>query len=455
MSIPGLEVFTNNSSLFTENSDDLERSYRTYEINSAKAATSILEGASPLTTEGNKPYPSNLQFVHLPVTIEARNTVYGEMLEALANEGTPKNYTLTDKSIQRFTSRGDNDTLEYSPGVKTLDCSGGELEDLALISNTLGRNNAVKYLNLSKNYISSLESLREPAFAGLEKLDASMNILGVLPSLDHLTNLEECNLSYNQSLCSLSIGESGLIDLGKFKLPQSLKKLNLAYTGLSADHTGNFASILNTIDGLAHIKELNLLGNDFSKISESIRIKDCEERDGIVIQDIYNLDKGFKLPDGLEVLNLGHTKIKSKDFKNLYNLKHLKELNLSYADISSVDHLQELINNLPKLQRLKIHLYPSNLDVQSSEEKGRPLYSPFILENREAIDRYLQEGVDLPEEIFSDLNDKKKIIKQLGLLRDLIKFSSKNKGKVEFKIKEELDRFDYHRVVKANGYIKE
>lgn len=293
--------------------------------------------------------------------------------------------------------------------AKYVNLSKGALIDGTYWLSERESSNTIETLDISRNQLMGV-CTKEGGLKNLKKLNASINTIVYAPQLDKLESLEECDLSYNKGLFGGAYN---------FSLPQSLQKLNLAYTEYSLGRSGGkLSSAVGAMNDIPNLQELDFSGNrlsfgatldnldlpfqiPFKNLSQEVKEKLVQEEQFKFIAGDKSIDKHnestcitikqdaspekldkigstlieefkssvlerypkeFGFPSSLKVLYLADTNIDSKDFKYLHNLQNLEVLDLSYTNITNVDDLRELLEQLPKLKKLKLHLNFSNIN---------------------------------------------------------------------------------------------
>lgn len=237
-------------------------------------------------------------------------------------------------------------------------------------------NGGVVELNLSGNSLDGNFPNAILSLTNLQKLDLSANkISGNVPSLNSLFSLNYLNLSENSlsgdassiiqsnGLQSLLLGENNF-SLSSTNFLSSLSNLeNLDFSGF------NLNTVPSEINGLSHLKNLNLSNNAISNFSALNGMNSLQEIN-ISSNNLSSLPSEITSLTSLKALNISNNNIAL--FTNLQNLQNLEWLSLennSIANIpSEISNLQNLIHlnlgrnkisagfssviNLPNLEQL-------------------------------------------------------------------------------------------------------
>lgn len=213
--------------------------------------------------------------IHDPILADA-------VLEKIDDSWKDGDWQDTLIAIEEISLPYDSDTMDHRiedlegiqilKGLKKLDLSGHDLEDLAPLSDP-GLRNSLEEIDLSGNSIQEAAPLN--FISSLKKLDLSNNKIEDLGGISKLTGLTELNLSGNDiedlgglgnltSITSLNISDNDIEDLG------TLENLT-AITSL--DISNNKIEDLRPLSGLTSLTTLNVTGNlirDFSALPESV-----------------------------------------------------------------------------------------------------------------------------------------------------------------------------------------
>jgi len=237
-------------------------------------------------------------------------------------------------------------------------------------------NGGVVELNLSGNSLDGNFPNAILSLTNLQKLDLSANkISGNVPSLNSLFSLNYLNLSENSlsgdassiiqsnGLQSLLLGKNNF-SLSSTNFLSSLSNLeNLDFSGF------NLNTVPSEINGLSHLKNLNLSNNAISNFSALNGMNSLQEIN-ISSNNLSSLPSEITSLTSLKALNISNNNIAL--FTNLQNLQNLEWLSLennSIANIpSEISNLQNLIQlnlgrnkisagfssviNLPNLEQL-------------------------------------------------------------------------------------------------------
>lgn len=168
----------------------------------------------------------------------------------------------------------DLEGIQILKGLKKLDLSGHDLEDLAPLSDSVLRN-SLEEIDLSGNSIQEAAPLN--FISSLKKLDLSNNKIEDLGGISKLTGLTELNLSGNDiedlgglgnltAITTLDISDNDIEDLGTLENLTDITTLDIS---------NNKIEDLRPLSGLTSLTSLNVTGNlirDFSALPENVTV---------------------------------------------------------------------------------------------------------------------------------------------------------------------------------------
>ena len=233
--------------------------------------------------------------------------------------------------------------FSHSPLLKTLLLDNNKIQ--ALDDQVFTNLTQLRTLSLSRNLLSRLPSSMSD-LAGLNHLDVSINIIGVVSPRDiqGLNNLTFLNLSSN---------DISRIDGATFNQTPSLLSLDLSKNLLQSLDQNSFAALgqltslnlaensLKDINGLLtmqmRLENLNISANrlhwfDYAFVPNSLKVLDIHDNQIDSVENYYSLRDGFQL----EFLDASRNRIRALGVLSL--LPSLKTIILGNNKISDIGH---------------------------------------------------------------------------------------------------------------------
>ncbi|XP_072391113.1 uncharacterized protein [Diabrotica undecimpunctata] len=275
--------------------------------------------------------------------------------------------------------------LEKSPYDQNYALCKCQLNDKTLIDiSEIRRYHYIQYLNISHNFIASLEPLSEMPF--LQYLDASFNSI-------------EQAFDFSPPLYLTTVNYSGnkIVHIPNLKRFWSIVHLNMSYNKireLRGLHRLKFLTYLN----LSHNK-IRMLENLSNLNIETLILR----QNNIYLYETETKDTGFGTLERLHTLDLANNQLTTLQFlyKNyrledvdmesneisnlmeifyLKGLPNIKRLNLDKNSVADTPHFQKMcLRTFPRLQNLNGNQVTAKQKVEAcTKEDVNPIYTSHI-----------------------------------------------------------------------------